>query len=129
MKDVKCLWYSNVMALDQFFTTYYNTPRSLKFEVNNLKESNIEIYESYESTVLYKSEFRLEKSLPILVGKSSVLKHNNTVILVNKTLPIKKGSFRNRINRNIKKNKDKEVKFFKKKYPWLRSFKLNCHAF
>ena len=110
------------MALDQFSITYYSTPRKLKFEVNKLKESNIEIYESYESAVVYKSEFRLEKSLPVLVGKSSILKHNNTVILINKILPIKKGSFRNRINKNIKKNKSQEIKFFKTKAPMSKEF-------
>lgn len=122
MKDVRDIWHSNVMALDQFYITYYSTPRKLKFEVNNLKDSNIEIYESYENTLLYKAEFRLEKSLPVLMGKSSVLKHNDTLVLVNKIFPIKKGSFRNRINRNIKKNKNKKDKFQNKKTSLLKEF-------
>lgn len=86
--------------------------------MHKLDEDNLSTYDNYALSELALAEVKLFKTLPTYLGKVSLLKHRNKLILLNKFAAIKRGDWEERTRRyarlakfrkynlNIKKRKD-----------------------
>lgn len=125
--QIKDIWYYNVTRIDEIHKEYYLRPSSRKFKLHILDKKYLPFYEEFIVTSLASISSSLNKVLPIYSCKLLILKHNDTLVLVNRYLQIKRGSWEFRCKSRIKKQTNianslsKSTKLDKSKYKFIRS--------
>lgn len=125
--QIKDIWYYNITRIDEIHKEYYLRPSNRKFKLHVLDEKYLPFYEEFITTSLSSISNSLNKVLPIYSCKLLILKHNDSLILVNRYLQIKRGSWELRCKSKIKKQINvtstlgKGSKIDKSKYKSTRS--------
>merc|ERR1712127_738030 len=89
--EPKGRWYHSISSLDRLYFEYYITPGSNNFNMHKLDEDSLSTYDNYALAELTLAEVKLFKTLPTYLGKASLLKHGDRLILLNKFAAIKRG--------------------------------------
>jgi len=113
------LIYRRLARSDQSYDIFYYLPSNIIFKVYILNELSIENYNIYLDRRAIERSFKLNKTLPVYIGKSSLVTFSEYLILVNKYISIERGSFFSRLRdtskilKTEKKNKLRKVKISK----------------
>lgn len=113
---IKDLWFCNIIRIDEIHKEYYLRPNLKKFRLHILGSNYLPFYDEFISTSHTTITNSLNKVLPCYICKLLILKSNNTLVIVNRYIQVKRGSWELR----CKKANDK---FYKARSRYYKSRK------
>jgi len=92
----KDLWFCSITRIDEIHREYYVRPNLKKFKLHILGSNYLPFYDEFISTSYTEITNSLNKVLPCYICKLLILKNNNTLVIVNRYIQIKRGSWESR---------------------------------
>lgn len=93
---IKDLWFCNIIRIDEIHKEYYLRPSLKKFKLHILGPNYLPFYDEFISTSYAAISNSLNKVLPCYICKLLILKNNSTLVIVNRYVQVKRGSWEGR---------------------------------
>lgn len=126
--EIKDMWFCNIIKIDEVHKDYYMKPSSRKFKLHILSTKYLSFYDDFISTSYLNISNTLDKVLPCYICKLLLLKHNDVLVIVNRYIQIKRGSWKDRTMLRLRFDRSPLSKGIGNKYSptkFLNSYEYN----